>query len=117
MRSGAVAADGGFESRLANTPQRRSVKRLLRRGLRAGISGRRLGRRTLCRESAIRPPASRMEPLADLSYGHARGFVHLAAVLDASSGGRRGLPYDDAKAESFMKTLKHEKVYLGGTKP
>ena len=26
--------------------------------------------------------------------------------------GRRGNPYDNAKAESFMKTLKVEKVYL-----
>ena len=28
--------------------------------------------------------------------------------------GRRGNPYDNAKAESFMKTLKHEEVYLNG---
>lgn len=28
--------------------------------------------------------------------------------------GRRGNPYDNAKAESFMKTLKTEEVYLGG---
>lgn len=27
---------------------------------------------------------------------------------------RRGNPYDNAKAESFMKTLKHEEVYLSG---
>jgi transposase InsO family protein len=27
---------------------------------------------------------------------------------------RVGCPYDNAKAESFMKTLKHEKVHLGG---
>ncbi len=30
------------------------------------------------------------------------------------SMGRRGNPYDNAKAESFMKTLKVEAVYLGG---
>lgn len=27
---------------------------------------------------------------------------------------RRGNPYDNAKAESFMKTLKVEAVYIGG---
>src|SRR5207302_10371688 len=30
------------------------------------------------------------------------------------SMGRRGNPYDNAKAESFMKTLKVEAVYLAG---
>jgi putative transposase len=28
--------------------------------------------------------------------------------------GRRGKPYDNAEAESFMKTLKCEEVYLAG---
>ena len=28
--------------------------------------------------------------------------------------GRRGNPYDNAKAESFMKTLKHEEVHPNG---
>jgi putative transposase len=30
------------------------------------------------------------------------------------SMGRRGNPYDDAEAESFMKTLRHEEVHLNG---
>jgi putative transposase len=38
----------------------------------------------------------------------------LAAHGLRGSMGRRGNPYDNAKAESFMKTLKVEEVYLGG---
>jgi len=76
--------------------------------------------------------------VADITYVTiATGFVYLAAILDAwsrrvvgyaisrsidarlavaalktGSMGRRGNPYDNAKAESFMKTLKVEAVYL-----
>jgi putative transposase len=38
----------------------------------------------------------------------------LAAHGLKGSTGRRGNPYDNAKAESFMKTLKHEEVHLSG---
>ena len=31
--------------------------------------------------------------------------------------GRRGNPCDNAKAESFIKTLKHEEVHLNGERP
>ena len=47
--------------------------------------------------------------------------VRLRAVREKLAGhglrgsmGRRGNPYDNAKAESFMKTLKHEEVHLSG---
>lgn len=38
--------------------------------------------------------------------------AQLAAAGLAGSMSRRGNPYDNAKAESFMKTLKYEEVYL-----
>ena len=38
----------------------------------------------------------------------------LAAHELRGSMGRRGNPYDNARAESFMKTLKHEEVHLSG---
>ncbi len=49
--------------------------------------------------------------------------VHLRAVPEEARevwalwlDGRRGNLYDNAKAESFMKTLKHEEVHLNGYK-
>ena len=38
----------------------------------------------------------------------------LAAHELRGSMGRRGNPYDNARAESFLKTLKHEEVHLSG---
>jgi putative transposase len=38
----------------------------------------------------------------------------LNATEPEGSMGRRGNPYDNAKAESFMKTLRHKEVHLGG---
>ena len=42
---------------------------------------------------------------------HADGGLQRGERLEGSMG-RRGNPYDNAKAESFMKTLKVEAVYL-----
>ena len=36
----------------------------------------------------------------------------LTSTTSRARMGRRGNPYDNAKAESFMKTLKVEEVYL-----
>jgi putative transposase len=44
-------------------------------------------------------------------YAAAAYRDHLAAHGLVGSMGRRGNPYDNAKAESFMKTLKVEAVY------
>ena len=43
------------------------------------------------------------------AQGYREALVRLGLV---GSRGRRGNPYDNAKAESFMKTLKVEEVYL-----
>ena len=48
--------------------------------------------------------------------GSAASANRVTAICAACSWpvGRPGNPYDNAKAESFMKTLKNEEVYLGG---
>jgi putative transposase len=68
--------------------------------------------------AAIKKPASTSRMHSPLG---SRGSVRRGAVSAAAGGtwlrgsmGRRGVPYDNAKAESFMKTLKSEEVYLGG---
>jgi putative transposase len=50
--------------------------------------------------------AARLEAMGQEKY---RGLTRRGL---AGSMGRRGNPYDNAKAESFMKTLKVEAVYL-----
>ena len=47
------------------------------------------------------PPSTLLRITAGLAKHGLKGLM-----------GRRGNPYDDAKAESFMKTLKVEAVYL-----
>ena len=64
---------------------------------------------------ARRPPcraASSFRPRVAIRLH--RSIVPLAAHGLVGSMGRRGNPYDNAKAESFMKTLKVEAVYLDG---
>ena len=52
-----------------------------------------------------------MIDLPNLLWGALTGQFRSRASLEASMG-RRGNPYNNAKAESFMKTLKVEAVYL-----
>ena len=69
-------------------------------------------------DAAVRsraPPAGCVHHSDRGSQYAARAYRKLLAEHKlAGSMGRRGNPYDNAKAESFMKTLKHEEVHLGG---
>ena len=53
-------------------------------------------------------------PLEPAQYASEPYRTKLAKHGLKGSMGRRGNPYDNAKAESFMKTLKHEEVLLNG---
>ena len=53
-------------------------------------------------------------PLESTQYAAEPYRKKLATHGLRGSMGRRGNPYDNAKAESFMKTLKHEEVHLSG---
>jgi putative transposase len=72
--------------------------------------------------AALRAAIERRRPPAGCIHHSDRGAQYAAEPyrnLLATHGlrgsmGRRGNPYDNAKAESFMKTLKVEEVYLGG---
>jgi putative transposase len=72
-------------------------------------------------EAALRSAIDRRRPPAGCIHHSDRGSQYAAEpyrkILAAhglrGSMGRRGNPYDNAKAESFMKTLKVEAVYLG----
>ncbi|WP_240790220.1 IS3 family transposase [Roseomonas sp. HF4] len=69
--------------------------------------------------AALRAALEARRPAADCIHHSDRGSQYAAKpyrdLLDAhglrGSMGRRGNPYDNAKAESFMKTLKVEAVY------
>jgi len=71
--------------------------------------------------AALRSAIQTRQPPAGCIHHSDRGSQYAAAeyreILAAhglrGSMGRRGNPYDNAKAESFMKTLKVEAVYLG----
>ena len=73
-------------------------------------------------EAALRSAIDRRKPPAGCIHHSDRGSQYAAEpyrdILAAhglrGSMGRRGNPYDNAKAESFMKTLKVEEVYRGG---
>src|SRR5919205_4324209 len=72
--------------------------------------------------AALEAAIADREPPSGCVHHSDRGSRHasepyrtkLAAHKRKGSMGRRGNPYDNAKAESFMKTLKHEEVHLAG---
>jgi transposase InsO family protein len=51
-------------------------------------------------------------PLESTQYACRRYRERVAAAGLLGSMSRAGNPYDNALAESFMKTLKHEEIYL-----
>ena len=66
--------------------------------------------------AALRTAIARRRPPPGLIHHTDRGSQYAAEryrrlLLEHGSMGRRGNPYDNAKAESFMKTLKVEAVY------
>ena len=61
---------------------------------------------------AVRQPGASITPIATRKYAAEDYRAELARHGLRGSMGRRGNPYDNAKAESFMKTLKVEEVYL-----
>jgi putative transposase len=81
--------------------------------------GRRIDAR-LALEALIAAIASRLPPIG-CTHCSDRGFQYASEDYRAElekhglkdSMGRRGNPHDNAKAESFMKTLKVEEVYDG----
>jgi putative transposase len=60
------------------------------------------------------PPGGVHHSDRDSRYASGPYRAKLEAHKLKGSMGRRGDPYDNAKAESLMKTLKHEEVHLGG---
>lgn len=69
--------------------------------------------------AALRAAIERRRPVPELTHHTDRGSQYAAEAYRkvlaehriVGSMGRRGNPYDNAKAESFMKTLKVEGVY------
>ena len=70
-----------------------------------------------------RPSPPALPPFDCIRHSN-RGLQYAAETYHAEleahglrgSMGRRGNPYDNAKAESFMKTLKVEEAYLDGVR-
>ena len=86
------------------------------------VVGYAIGRRIDARLTlaALKAAIAARQPPAGCIHHSDRGSQYAAAAYRAElakhgltgSMGRRGNPYDNAKAESFMKTLKVEEVYL-----
>ena len=68
---------------------------------------------TVAFECSSQPPSFRVlrQPFESAQYAAEAYRKELEAGKLIGSMGRRGNPYDNAKAESFMKTLKVEAVY------
>ena len=91
------------------------------------VVGYAIGRRIDARLAlaALRAAIAARQPPAGCIHHSDRGSQYAAEDYRAElakhglngSMGRRGNPYDNAKAESFMKTLKVEAVYLMASKP
>ena len=104
----AIAAGFVYLAAILDAWSRRVVGYAISRSIDARLTVAALRRRS---RTGSRPPAASITPIAARNM-LPRTTAPLAEHMLKGSMGRRGNPYDNAKAESFMKTLKVEEVYL-----